>query len=74
MATRAVPAREYTAPFVCIECAPTKTVETSEMTEPRAGSRTYVHCMPASERTAINRLPEPSVSIYVREEMMAHTL
>ena len=27
------------------------------MTEPRAGSRRYVHCMPASDRTASNLLP-----------------
>lgn len=39
MATSAVPARENTAPFECRECAPTKTVETSVMTEPIAGSK-----------------------------------
>ncbi len=62
MATSAVPAREYTAPFVCIECAPTRTVDTSLITEPRAGSRRYVHWIPASERTASNLLPKIQMS------------
>ena len=57
MATRAVPAREYKAPLECIECAPTKTVETSLMTDPNAGSKRYVHWIPASDKTASNRLP-----------------
>ena len=43
MATRAVPALEKTEPFEWIEWAPTRTIETSLMTEPRAGKRRYVH-------------------------------
>lgn len=39
IATRAVPARENTAPFECREWAPTKTVDTSVMTDPMDGRR-----------------------------------
>ena len=39
IATSAVPAREKTAPFEWMECAPTKTIETSDMTALRAGKK-----------------------------------
>lgn len=62
MATKAVPARENTEPLECIECAPTRTVDTSLMTEPRAGKRRYVHWMPAADRMDNNRLPAEYLS------------
>lgn len=39
VATIAVPARDETAPFACSEWAPTKTFDTCDMTDPRAGRR-----------------------------------
>ena len=57
IATSAVPALEYTAPFVWMECAPTITAETSVMTEPTEGRRRYLHSIPARERTDKSRFP-----------------
>lgn len=55
--TRAVPAREYTAPFECREWAPMKTVETSAMTEPIAGRRRYVQGTPADDSAVRSFFP-----------------
>lgn len=66
IATSAVPALEKTAPFEWRECAPTRTVDTSVMMDPSAGSRRYVHWMPALVSLASNRLPMSSALAIVR--------
>ena len=46
MATNAVPAREYTDPLELTACAPRKTMDTSEMTDPIPLMRRYVQGIP----------------------------
>ena len=56
--TRAVPARECTAPFEWREWAPMKTIETSAITEPMAGRRRYVQGIPADDSAVRSFLPK----------------